>query len=54
MNNINLFNGDEINQKTILGHPSGLFTLFFYRNVGKVFILWNEGNLSVIPNLFNR
>ena len=29
MNNINLFNGDEINQKTILGHPSGLFTLFF-------------------------
>ena len=24
-----LFNGDEINQKTILGHPSGLFTLFF-------------------------
>ncbi len=29
MNNIKLFNGDEINQKTILGHPSGLFTLFF-------------------------
>ena len=24
-----LFNGDEINQRTILGHPSGLFTLFF-------------------------
>ena len=31
MNNINLFNGDEINQKTILGHPSGLFTLFLLK-----------------------
>ena len=31
MNNINLFNGDEINQKTILGHPSGLFTLFLQK-----------------------
>ena len=29
MKNVNLFNGDEINQRTILGHPSGLFTLFF-------------------------
>ena len=29
MKNLNLFNGDEINQRTILGHPSGLFTLFF-------------------------
>jgi POT family proton-dependent oligopeptide transporter len=25
----NLFNGSEVNQKTILGHPSGLFVLFF-------------------------
>ncbi|MBJ34913.1 MAG: MFS transporter [Flavobacteriaceae bacterium] len=29
MEKLNFFNGDEINQKTILGHPSGLFTLFF-------------------------
>ena len=29
MEKVNLFNGDEINQRTILGHPSGLFTLFF-------------------------
>jgi POT family proton-dependent oligopeptide transporter len=27
--NLNRFWGDEINQRTILGHPSGLFTLFF-------------------------
>ena len=24
-----LFNGSLLNQKTILGHPSGLFVLFF-------------------------
>ena len=29
MEKVKLFNGDEINQRTILGHPSGLFTLFF-------------------------
>ena len=29
MEKLNIFNGDEINQRTILGHPSGLFTLFF-------------------------
>ena len=29
MNNHSKFWGDEINQRTILGHPSGLFTLFF-------------------------
>ena len=29
MENLKIFNGDEINQRTILGHPSGLFTLFF-------------------------
>ena len=29
MEKIKIFNGDEINQRTILGHPSGLFTLFF-------------------------
>ena len=29
MEKVILFNGDEINQRTILGHPSGLFTLFF-------------------------
>jgi POT family proton-dependent oligopeptide transporter len=29
MQKVKLFNGDEINQRTILGHPSGLFTLFF-------------------------
>jgi len=29
MNNLSKFWGDEINQRTILGHPSGLFTLFF-------------------------
>lgn len=27
--NLTKFWGDEINQRTILGHPSGLFTLFF-------------------------
>ena len=29
MEKVKLFNGDEINQRTILVHPSGLFTLFF-------------------------
>ena len=29
MEKLKIFNGDEINQRTILGHPSGLFTLFF-------------------------
>ena len=29
MEKLNIFYGDEINQRTILGHPSGLFTLFF-------------------------
>ena len=24
-----IYNGSEINQKTILGHPSGLYVLFF-------------------------
>ena len=36
-----LFNGDEINQRTILGHPSGLFTLFF-TEMGTFFLLWDE------------
>ena len=34
MEKIKIFNGDEINQRTILGHPSGLFTLFFMKCKG--------------------
>jgi hypothetical protein len=54
MEKVKLFNGDEINQRTILGHPSGLFTLFFTGDVGKIFLLWYARNTCIISYIISR
>jgi len=45
------FGGSETNQRTVLGHPSGLFV--FYRNVGTFLLLWNACFISAIFSLIN-
>ncbi len=43
----------SIPQKGFLGHPKGLFTLFFHRILGEILPLWNESPFTLLYVLFD-